>query len=877
MPAPATTDGKDLKPVSDLKATQRDASQEQQQQQQPKEEPSGEMQPDHPIDALPAFWAWWGPLEGKVAASQASVYLEYGAELEGQLASCEAVLSRVEESLGHLRSISHRYAAVQDITTSLSHLTATATQEQEHLTSVMADLLANLSMYSRLEGVMRALSAHGTSAVVLDPGFPEVLASIDEALAFFDGPGRAHHDAAAYKGKFRQCLTRGLMLVKMHFVTQVRAIGRQLEAKQVEVAQPFRQIAPRMRPLVGLIAARFPSHVEYYALYQDCLAAYFHVRFGLVKPILTQALEVLAREEPALLPFSRSSLAWLQHSMTDEEELFRHFFDAAGQEALQAHLDTLAALLYSTLRPRILHESSISVLSELCQCFQLHLRSAAPAAAGVMVPGSGQLMVTAATGAAPPGGEPEGRPRASWVHSLLSDAQDRLSFKAQSYIRMEIGGFQPMELDLLSRGHGLPEPLELSTVAEPLQLEGSALAASGLAGSGAASSALPVHEAMPLLSTGGASLPPTDGGEQQQHEQQAGTSALAVGKQLFGGGEWYPTVSRTVRLMAQLHPAVPETVFEDLSQEAIGLCLHSLQATALQLTARPGNNRMDGQFFAIKNLLMLREQLAPFDTRFIRRQEALDFSGLLKRVSSAMRGTASSGSSPGARGGGAGAGSGGGQSYSLLTWSAAVIPKLVESRSDMKLRVDMELKSACEDVILECSKAVLEPITSFLLKVQAFLRMHRSAGGVGGGQSALLADPAAAAAGGPRDVDLMQHAFSATLPAVQEQFRALLASKLSACASKMRSYLGDKGTERILFRVIHVGAGAGVSGKVAVHAPLPVHLVLGNLTLSHSTPAAHARGRTTSSRAMPTFTSSSWTSTRPPLPPPSWAWRRCPR
>lgn len=65
-------------------------------------------------------------------------------------------------------------------------------------------------------------------------------------------------------------------------------------------------------------------------------------------------------------------------------------------------------------------------------------------------------------------------------------------------------------------------------------------------------------------------------------------------------------------------------MFEDLAQEAVSLCNVSLQKASE--TVKTLKSRLDGELFLIKNLLVLKEQLAPFEANLVHAGKALDFS-----------------------------------------------------------------------------------------------------------------------------------------------------------------------------------------------------------------------------------------------------------
>jgi len=109
----------------------------------------------------------------------------------------------------------------------------------------------------------------------------------------------------------------------------------------------------------------------------------------------------------------------------------------------------------------------------------------------------------------------------------------------------------------------------------------------------------------------------------------------------------------------------------------------------------------DRALFLIKHLLILREQIAPFDVEFAVTIKELDFAHTLDHVRPRAAGQAS---------------------FLSLTSGANLArlsPRVTESQVDSKRELEKTLKATCEQFIMSATKTTVEPFLSFITKVTA--------------------------------------------------------------------------------------------------------------------------------------------------------------
>jgi hypothetical protein len=118
--------------------------------------------------------------------------------------------------------------------------------------------------------------------------------------------------------------------------------------------------------------------------------------------------------------------------------------------------------------------------------------------------------------------------------------------------------------------------------------------------------------------------------------------------------------------------------------------------------------------FCIKHLLILKEQIAPFDVSFAVKQVSLDFTNLKVAAQSLLR----QGSRLFALS----------QQNAFLEFLLEGQPKLTENYVDSKKDVDNQLKGLCERFIETVSNLLAEQVKAFLAKADVVVQMAAKPG-----------------------------------------------------------------------------------------------------------------------------------------------------
>ncbi|KAI5320003.1 PREDICTED: conserved oligomeric Golgi complex [Prunus dulcis] len=297
------------------------------------------------------------------------------------------------------------------------------------------------------------------------------------------------------------------------------------------------------------------------------------------------------------------------------------------------------------------------------------------------------------------------------LERILADVHERLTFRARTHIRDEIANYFPLDEDL-----DYPAKLERS-VADNLE-----------------------------------------------------TTTQADENLVFK--TWYPPLEKTISCLSKLYRCLEPGVFTGLAQEVVEVCSTSIQKASKLIARR--SSPMDGQLFLIKNLLILREQIAPFDIEFSVTHKELDFSHLLEHLRRILRGQAS-----------------------LFDWSRStslartLSPRVLESQIDAKKELEKSLKTTCEEFIMSVTKLVVDPMLSFVTKVTA-VKVAMSSGSQNQKAQSVMAKP------------LKDQAFATPdkVAELVQKVAAAIQQELPIVMTKMKLYLQNPSTRTILFKPI---------------------------------------------------------------------------
>ncbi|OSD04130.1 Sec34-domain-containing protein [Trametes coccinea BRFM310] len=560
------------------------------------------LHPKQPIQTPQQFYDWFSLIDRSVTHSQEAHIRAHLESVSDHLETCDRLIQRIDEIDSEVDSMLQGWRSVEESGKSLKDACELLLQERDRLLDMTVAIDERLEYFQELEHATRMLNHPGES-LVLQTDFLYMVERVDICIDYL----RAHRhfrEAEIYLLRFQQCMTRAMTLIKMYFVGSLRAlttdVSKRLFEKDVSTTAQthllytrFRTVAGQLAPLLAELERRAQAHPDdLSALLAECHTAYFSARKSLLISRLMEEIKGLDPARTELVELTRAGCSYLKQLCTDEFQLFRAFFNS-GEEQLYQYLESLCDYLYDDLRPRILHESRLTALCEVCTVLQALMVLDVPSVPDTSSDEDAELDELTLDLDQPR--KHKGLRTLHISHLLqmvLQDAQTRLFFKAQSVIQSEIRYYVPKPED----------------VAYPDKLVAARKPASGT----------------------------------EIREKQSVSRIFQV-KTWDKQETWYPTLQKTVWVLSQLHEFVKPAIFDELAQEAIKYCLQTLLSAAETVKTRkpPPESEYDGHLFLLRHLLILKEMTQNLDLVHRNVDRGIDLSGVPESLASMLGKTTS--------------------------------------------------------------------------------------------------------------------------------------------------------------------------------------------------------------------------------------------
>ncbi|CAH0724595.1 unnamed protein product, partial [Brenthis ino] len=671
-----------------------------------------------PIETTFEFLDWYERLNEQNIKKLDEPYEAYYKQLEDRRNECVSLNDQITATMSDLNKLTDEYNLVSNKTNALHTMSEQLLADQNKLSAIGDDIKSKLHYFNQVEHLAQRLNS--TTMSVNSEAFFNLLAKIDECLEYVRA-NSMFKESHTYLVKYRHLQNRAISLIRTyvthilnHATEQVLTPDEPNDSETIDTAYAvyfgkFQAAAPKLKMVITEIEKRAETNEDYASLLSDTQREYAarraRVAGGAAARALTAAARRHARDHCALL---RAACSLLALAVRDECALYAHFFQHHSQ-ALEDYLQSLCNGLYETLRPHIIHINHLETLAELCVILRVE----------VIEEQVNEDPALSALGAA--------------ARALLQDAQERLVFRAHVHLRADVLHYRAAPGDLAYPDKLLMmEQIALSIQEQSLKRSDS-------------------RNSM-LSDISATSQEVANINIEAQRRPQASPADLH--------GMWYPGVRRTLAALSRLYRCLEKRVFQGLAQEAISLCVQSVDSAAKQISATKTN--IDGELFQIKHLLILREQIAPFQVDFIVKETTLDFSnvknaayGLIQKPRQIFSLNSSN---------------------SLLEFLLEGTPMVREHLLDSRKEVDRQLKSCCEVFIKYSTEILVGPLIEFIEKAQAFTPAELL-------KSQLWASPG-------------------KLAVAVKEAQKRIKTHLAPLQRSMQLYLANKETEFILFRPI---------------------------------------------------------------------------
>ncbi|XP_063899567.1 conserved oligomeric Golgi complex subunit 3 [Helicoverpa armigera] len=673
------------------------------------------------VDTTYDFLEWYESLcDGNLKADD-KPYEAYHKQLDDRRNECVALTDQIGATMSDLEKLSEQYNFVSNKTNALHTMSEQLLADQNKLSSIGDDIKTKLHYFTQVEHLSQRLNS--TTMSVNSETFFNVLAKIDECLDYMR-TNNNFKESHTYLVKYRHLQSRAISLIRSYVTHVLNHATEQMLAPKDEDPNDqetmdtayavyfgkFQAAAPKLRMVISEIEARAEKNADYASLLSDVQREYASRRSRVAGAATGGALQAAAaRQLRDHCSLARAACSLLAHACRDECALYSHFF-ANPSPALEEYLQSLCTGLYETLRPHIIHINHLETLAELCVILRVEVIEEQVNNDPVRLAALGQCAL-----------------------ALLQDAQERLVFRAHVHLRADVLLYRAAPGDL-AYPHKL---LMMEQIAMSIQEQ--SLKRSDSRNSMISDISATSQEVANI-------------NVEAQRRPQASPADLH--------GMWYPGVRRTLAALSRLYRCLEKKVFQGLAQEAISLCVQSVDSAAKQISANTTN--IDGELFQIKHLLILREQIAPFQVDFIVKETTLDFSNMKNAAYGLIQKPR--------------------QIFSLNSNNALLefllegTPMVREHLLDSRKEVDRQLKTCCETFIKNATEILVGPMIAFIEKATAFTPIEQ-----------LKTQPWAT----PEEM-------AAAVKEAQKKIRAHLAP----LQRSMQLYLANKETEFILFRPI---------------------------------------------------------------------------
>lgn len=682
------------------------------------------------IDSYKSFIKWFTKTENEVRNETLNEFQSYYNKLKQQDENIDELFRNACESNQYLSSLLHTHEDVISKTDYLHDLSEDLMKQQRLLKVKKDQLNAELKYFIEPKDLSSEIKN------VNSKSFTQVLDSIIDNIVNLNIRSD-YKEARIYKMKNESLLMTLLNEVYRLFNHVISEASRQIidpDNKSIGIADhvasndlnaessyslyygKFQSAAHKVSIIISYLEEKKDENENFKNALMDCHKMYLAERLPLLTAAVLKALnEIKEKYKNDFNILFRSCGLFVMKVCQDEVNCFQYFFKNSS-ELFDNYLGTLCQSLYDILRPCLIVINHIEILSELCGILRKELMNE-------RVLSNSSLKKYTET-----------------INQLLEDVEERLVFRTNIFFQHDLLGYVPSPGDL-----AYPEKL--------IQMENIAIELQEYHRNESRSS---------IASVEGQEVSNISAGSVNNFRSYTGNSPADL------HAMWYPTVKRTLVCLSRLYFCLDKETFQGLAQEALAICIKTVQNAADLISKR--KTKIDGSLFQTKHLLIVREQIAPFQVDFTVKEVGLDFSNMQKAAIHLINHRNNIFSF--------------GSNNALLEFLLEGTPKVKEYLIDSRKEVDKQLKFSCEVLISYCTNLLVGNLLVFSQKVENFNEIQSH--------------------GNTETISFKQQPWAdpEEISVLVNESQKNIKTKVPEIQKSMQLYLANRETEFILFRPI---------------------------------------------------------------------------
>ncbi|PVU97174.1 hypothetical protein BB561_000726 [Smittium simulii] len=240
------------------------------------------------------FLEWFEKLEYDISSEQDAEINELKTELSEKSQLCKDILDNADDILNILTSALEAHKKIADQEALFKDSIKPFFVLKESKDTIQQELIQGLKVFNSLEEISKLFNSPGNN-VCTEPRFLPFLEKTDLCIAFLQN-NRYIRDAELYLLRFRQCQTRALTLIKMHFFQKVKELAlieKPYSINYLSNLNKFRYTAPEIKPLITAIELRVEHVAEANYLLFSMYKHYFSSRKQILINYIADELEII--------------------------------------------------------------------------------------------------------------------------------------------------------------------------------------------------------------------------------------------------------------------------------------------------------------------------------------------------------------------------------------------------------------------------------------------------------------------------------------------------------------------------------------------------------------------------------------------------------